>query len=47
MTYTVKFDLFIDEEDITDDKDIKDFVKESMDSSAVSVSNIQVLDVND
>lgn len=47
MTYTVKFDLYIDEEGITDDADIKDFVKESMDSSAVGVSNIQVIDVND
>lgn len=47
MTYTVKFDLYVDEEGITDNSDIKDFVKECMDSSAVGVSNIQVLDVND
>jgi hypothetical protein len=47
MTYTVKFDLYIDEEDISDDSDIKDFITECMDSSAISVSNIQVLDVND
>jgi hypothetical protein len=47
MTYTVKFDLFIDEEGISDDSDIKDYIKECMDSSAVGVSNIQILDVND
>lgn len=47
MTYTVKLDLFIDEEGISDDEIIKDFIKESMDSAAISVRNIQVLEVND
>lgn len=47
MTYTIKLDLFIDEEGVSDDEAIKDFIKECIDSSAIGVSNIQVLDIND
>jgi hypothetical protein len=47
MTYTVKLDLYIDEEDISSDEEVKDFIKESMSSSAIDVSNISILEVND
>ena len=47
MTYTVKLDLFIDEDTIRTDDKVQDIVKEIFDYCNCSASNIVVLDVDD
>lgn len=47
MTYTVKLDFFIDEDAIRTDEEVKSVLKEMFDYCDCSVSDIEVLDVND
>jgi hypothetical protein len=47
MTYTIQLDLWFDEDEITENKVVEDFVKEQLASSSIDVSNCRVIDVND
>ena len=45
MTYTIKMDIFIDDDNIIEDEDLKEAIKEMM--NMVTISNFKVLDIND
>ena len=45
MTYTIKMDIFIDDDNIIEDEDLKEAIKEMM--NMVAISNFKVLDIND
>ena len=47
MVYTVQMDLYIDDDEIYPDEDIKNFIKESMNAVSASVDDIKVIEVND
>jgi len=47
MTYTVQLDFWIDGDDIAEDEEVADMLKEMLNGTAYGISNIRVLDVND
>lgn len=47
MTYTIKMDLFIDDDKILSDEEVVEAVKELINSTTIEFNNIQVVDVND
>lgn len=48
MVYTVKFDIDFDgEEEAMSEKEIKDVLEELLDSTAITVRDFKLLDVND
>lgn len=47
MTYTVQLDFSMDEDDIMTDEQVKDVLTEIFDICNISVSNINILDIND
>ena len=48
MVYTVKFDIDFDgEEEVMSEKEIKDVLEELLDTSAITVRDFKLLDVND
>lgn len=47
MVYTVQLDFFIDEDVVRTDEEVKEVLKEMLDSCACGVSDIKVIDVND
>lgn len=47
MTYTVSFDLFVDGDEVLSETEIKEFLKEELDSSAIGVNNIKLIEIND
>lgn len=47
MTYTIKFDLFVDDDNILSDNEIAEFLKDRIDTPTIDVDNVQVLEVND
>lgn len=47
MVYTVQMDLYIDDDEIYPDEDIKNFIKESMNAVSASVDDIKVIEIND
>lgn len=47
MVYTVQMDLYIDDDELYPDEDIKNFIKENMNVVSASVDDIKVIEVND
>ena len=47
MIYTIQLDLDIDEEGIMEDSTVVRVIKDMMDSSAITIRNVNVVDVND
>ena len=48
MIYTVKFDIDFDgEEEVMSEKEIKNVLEELLDSTAITVRDFKLLDVND
>ena len=45
MTYTVKMDIFIDDDNIMGDNELEDAIEEMM--NIVTIKNFRVLEVND
>ena len=47
MVYTVQMDLYIHDDELYPDEDIKNFIKENMNAVSASVDDIKVIEVND
>lgn len=47
MTYTIKFDLNIDTDDVLSDEEVYDYLRERLESPTIDVKDVQVLEVND
>lgn len=47
MVYTVQMDLYIDDDEIYSDEDIKEVIEECMGVTSASVDHIRVIEVND
>ena len=48
MIYTVKFDIDIDgEEEVMSEKELKSVLEELLDSTAITIRDFKLLDVND
>lgn len=48
MTYTVNFDIEFDgEEEVMSEKEIKSVLEELLDTSAITIRDFKLLDVND
>ena len=47
MVYTVQMDLYIHDDELYPDEDIKNFIKENMNAVSASVDHIKVIEVND
>ena len=47
MKYTVKFDLDMDEEGITSDSILKDYLENAINSPSITIRDFEVLETND
>ena len=47
MVYTVQMDLYIDDDEIYPDEDIRNIIEESMSVASANVDHIRVIEVND
>ena len=47
MTYTVKLDFFIDDDEIRTNEQIVEMIKEIFDNNNCSASNVIIYDIND
>lgn len=47
MTYTVKLDFFIDDDEIRTNKQIVEIIEEIFDNNNCSASNVIIYDIND
>jgi len=47
MTYTVKLDLFIDDDNILEDEALIEYLKEILRCGNIDVKDGQILDIND
>ena len=45
MVYTVQMDLYIDDDEIYSDEDIRNIIEESMSVASASVDHIKVIEV--
>jgi len=47
MTYLVQFDLFVDSDEIIEDSEMEDFIKEQLNSASINVKNCRIISVDD
>lgn len=47
MVYTVQMDLYIDDDEIYSDEEMKEVVEEGMESVSATAKNIRVVDISD
>lgn len=47
MVYTIQMDLYIDDDEIYSDEDIRNTIEEIMSVASVSVDHIKIIEVND
>lgn len=47
MIYTINFDLFIDDDNIYSENDLRDFLRERISGSAIGVKHVKLIDIND
>jgi phosphoribosylformylglycinamidine (FGAM) synthase PurS component len=47
MTYTICFDLFIDDDNILSRKEIETLLKQLINNTSIEANNIRVIEVND
>lgn len=47
MTYTIKFDLFLDDDNIYSDEEMARILEDILSSVSINVNNVRILEVND